>query len=73
MNVIPGPSTSSTRMELRTRFYYTYETLEWHKGRALHASGTGPSDVAWPEYTLLDWKTLDEGTSRDSPAGAAVR
>ena len=48
---IPGPATPSTRMELRTRFYYTYESLEWRKGRTLRASGTGPSGVAWPHYT----------------------
>ena len=51
-NGIPGLSVSSTRTELRTRFYYTYEALEWHKGRTLRASGTSPSGVAWPEYTL---------------------
>jgi hypothetical protein len=51
-NGIPGSNVSSTRTELRTRFYYTYESLEWYKGRTLHASGTGPGDVAWPEYTL---------------------
>lgn len=51
-NGIPGPPASSTRTELRTRFYYTYESLEWHKGRTLHSLGTGPSDVACPEYTL---------------------
>lgn len=50
-NGVPGPSASSTRMELRTRAYYTYEALEWHKGRTLRASGLGPGDVAWPEYT----------------------
>ena len=51
-NGIPGPSVSSTRTELRTRVYFTYELREWHKGRTLRASGAGPSDVAWPEYTL---------------------
>jgi hypothetical protein len=49
---IPGPPSSSTRTELRTRFYYTYESLEWRKGRTLRAAGTGPSGVAWPDYTL---------------------
>ena len=52
MNGIPGPSVATPRMELRTRSYYTYEALEWHKGRTLRAWGTSPGDVAWPEYTL---------------------
>jgi hypothetical protein len=26
--------------------------LEWRKGRTLRAAGTGPSGVAWPDYTL---------------------
>lgn len=51
-NGIPGPGTPSTRMELQTRVYYTYELMEWHKGRTLQASGSGSHEVAWPEYTL---------------------
>src|ERR1700759_1180915 len=52
MSGIPGPSTSSTRSELRTRGYYTYEVQEWHKGRTLRASGADQDSVAWPDFTL---------------------
>jgi hypothetical protein len=38
-------------MELRTRVYYTFEQLEWHKGRSFKATGTGTRDVHWPQYT----------------------
>ena len=48
----PGPQQPVTRQELRTRTFYTYEELEWHKGRTLTASGADRSDVHWPEYTL---------------------
>jgi hypothetical protein len=50
-NGMPGPPTIQTRQELRSRFYYTFEQLEWHKGRAFRATGTDPSDVHWPQYT----------------------
>jgi hypothetical protein len=40
------------RQELQTRVYYTYEVLEWRKGRTLAADGTDPSAVSWPDYTL---------------------
>jgi hypothetical protein len=50
-NGMPGPPTPQTRMELRTRFYYTFEELEWHKGRSFQAKGTDTGDVHWPQYT----------------------
>jgi hypothetical protein len=50
---IPGPTTSSTRSELRLRVYYTYEALEWRRGRTLTASGTVPDDVRWPDDPLV--------------------
>jgi hypothetical protein len=49
---IPGPPTMSTRMEPRTRTYFTYEALEWHKSAAPQASGTSQDGVAWPAYEL---------------------
>jgi hypothetical protein len=51
-NGIPGPPTTSTRMEMRTRNYYTYEALEWHRSAAPQASGTSQDGVAWPAYEL---------------------
>ena len=47
----PGSTVSPTRTELRTQVYYTYEILEWHKGRSFQATGTGTGDVHWPQYT----------------------
>ena len=47
----PGP-TDATRLEPRSRTYYIYEQLEWHKGAELTASGAGQDGVAWPEYEL---------------------
>ena len=49
---MPGASVSPTQTELSTRVYYTYEALEWQKGRSLTASGTDQADVRWPDYTL---------------------
>jgi hypothetical protein len=49
-NGIPGPPTPVPRQELQTRVYFTYEVLQWHKGRTLTAEGTDPSAVAWPDY-----------------------
>jgi hypothetical protein len=49
---MPGPSTPTTRQELQFRDYYTYEELEWRKGRSLTAGGTDPSAVTWPDYAL---------------------
>jgi hypothetical protein len=51
-NGMPGPPTTTTRMEPRFRTYYTFETLEWHKGAAPQASGTSQDGVAWPAYEL---------------------
>ena len=51
-NGMPGPPTTSTRLEPRFRTYYTYEQLEWHKGAELRAGGTGQDGVAWPAYEL---------------------
>ncbi len=51
-NGIPGPPTTTTRMEPRVRIYYTYEQLEWHKGAELKAWGTGQDGVTWPKYEL---------------------
>ena len=48
----PGPQQPMTRQELRTRTFYTYEELEWRKGRTLTASGADRNEVHWPEYTL---------------------
>src|ERR1700722_238686 len=48
----PGTPTPSTHVEPRTRVYYTYEALEWHKGAALRAWGTSQDGVAWPAYEL---------------------
>jgi hypothetical protein len=48
----PGPQQMMTRQELRTRTYYTYEELEWRKGRTLTASGADQKEVHWPEYAL---------------------
>jgi hypothetical protein len=48
----PGPQQPMTRQEMRTRTYYTYEELEWDKGRTLTASGADRNEVHWPEYTL---------------------
>jgi hypothetical protein len=39
-------------VEPRTRVYYTYEALEWHKGEALRAWGTSQDGVAWPARDL---------------------
>jgi len=49
---MPGPQQSTTRQELRTRTFYTYEALEWVEGRTLTASGADRNDVEWPEYVL---------------------
>ena len=51
-NGMPGPPTTSTRIEPRVRVYYTFEALEWHKGATLRAAGTSQDSVAWPEYEL---------------------
>jgi hypothetical protein len=51
-NGMPGPPTTSTRIEPRFRTYYTFEALEWHKGAAPQASGTSQDGVAWPAYEL---------------------
>lgn len=51
-NGMPGPLTTSTRLEPRFRTYYTYEQLEWHKGAELKAGGAGQDGVAWPAYEL---------------------
>jgi hypothetical protein len=48
----PGTPTPSTHMEPRTRVYFTYEALEWHKGEALRAWGTSQDGVAWPAREL---------------------
>jgi hypothetical protein len=48
----PGPQQPLTRQELRTRTFYTYEALEWRKGRAFTASGADQNEVRWPQYTL---------------------
>src|ERR1700753_3734793 len=49
---IPGPAAGSVRMELRPGIYYTYETLVWHRWRALTASGTETDDLRWPDCEL---------------------
>ena len=38
-------------MEPRVHVYYTFEQLEWHKGRSFQASGSDTGDVHWPKYT----------------------
>ena len=48
----PGPQQPVTRQELRTRTFYSYEELEWRKGRTLTAAGADRNEVHWPEYTL---------------------
>jgi hypothetical protein len=47
-----GAPAPSTHMEPRTRVYFTYEALEWHRGAALRSSGTSQDGVAWPAYEL---------------------
>jgi hypothetical protein len=49
---LPGAPTPSTHLEPRTRVYYTYEALEWHKGADLRAWGTSQEGVAWPARDL---------------------
>jgi len=49
---LPGTPTPSTHVEPRTRVYYTYEALEWHKGGELRSWGTSQDGVAWPAYEL---------------------
>jgi hypothetical protein len=48
----PGAQQPLTRQELRTRTFYTYESLEWHESRTLSASGADRNEVRWPEYSL---------------------
>jgi hypothetical protein len=48
----PGAPIPVTRQELQTRTYFTYELLEWHKGRTLTENGTSRSGLKWPEYAL---------------------
>jgi hypothetical protein len=48
----PGPQQPMIRQELRRHTYYTYEELEWPKGRTLTASGADQNEVRWPDYTL---------------------
>jgi hypothetical protein len=48
----PGTPTPATHVEPRTRVYFTYEALEWHKGAALRSWGTSQDGVAWPDCEL---------------------
>jgi hypothetical protein len=51
-NGMPGPQQPMTKQEMRTRYFYTYEELEWSKSRTLTAWGADRNEVHWPEYTL---------------------
>jgi hypothetical protein len=55
---LPGPTVSSTRTELRTRVYYTYDQVEWGEGRSLTADGSGPADVRWPDEPLAEGEAV---------------
>jgi hypothetical protein len=63
-NGMPGQPVPGVQQELQTRVYYTYEVLEWRKGRTLTADGTDPSTVSWPDYTLDPGERV-RGTKED--------
>ena len=70
-NGIPGPPTTTTRMEPRFRTYYTFEALEWHKSGAPRAWGTSQDGVAWPAYELGPRERVRSSTESYSATFAA--